>query len=55
MSFIAAAAPFDLTPSDLKTASLPAHRAAKDEGGDGCFWQYVISASVKFLATKAGL
>ena len=35
MSFIAAPAPFDDTPSDLKTASLPAHLAAKDEEGLG--------------------
>ena len=35
MSFIAAAAPFEATPRDLKTASLPTQRAANDEGGDG--------------------
>lgn len=35
MSFIAAAAPFDLIPSDLNTASLPAQRAAKDDAGEG--------------------
>ena len=35
ISFMAAAAPFDLTPRDLKTASLPTQRAANDEGGEG--------------------
>ena len=35
MSFMAAAAPLDFTPSDLNTASLPTQRAANDEGGDG--------------------
>lgn len=39
MSFIAAPAPLDDTPSDLKTASLPAHRAAKDAAGFGWDWQ----------------
>ena len=35
MSFIAAAAPFEEVPSDLKIASFPTQRAAKEEGGDG--------------------
>ena len=35
MSFIGAAAPLDDTPSDLKTASLPTQRAAKDASGEG--------------------
>ena len=35
MSFITAAAPFEDMPSDLKTASFPTQRAAKEEGGDG--------------------
>lgn len=36
MSFIAAEAPFDDTPKDLNTASLPAQRAAKEDWGEGC-------------------
>ena len=55
MSFMAAAAPFDLTPSALKTASLPAQRAANDDAGDGCFWQYDTSFSVKLRSTNVGL
>lgn len=55
MSFIAAAAPLDATPSDLKTASFPAQRAANDAVGDGCERQYAISASVKLRETKVGL
>lgn len=35
MSFMAAAAPLELTPNDLKTASLPTQRAANDAAGDG--------------------
>lgn len=35
MSFMAAAAPFDATPRALKTASLPAQRAANDGEGEG--------------------
>jgi hypothetical protein len=35
ISFMAAAAPWDLTPKDLKTASLPTQRAAKEDGGEG--------------------
>ncbi len=54
MSFIAAAAPFDGTPSDLKTASLPTQRAANDAAGEGCAWQYTTSASVKLRATNVG-
>lgn len=55
MSFIAAAAPLDATPNDLKTASLPTQRAANDDGGDGWALQYAISASVKLRATNVGL
>jgi len=54
MSLIAAPAPFDDTPSDLKTASFPAHRAANEEAGEHCEWQYVILASVKLQSTKVG-
>lgn len=35
MSIIAAPAPFEGTPNALKTASLPAHRAAKEASGTG--------------------
>ena len=35
MSFKGAAAPKDRTPSDLKTASLPAQRAANEDAGKG--------------------
>ena len=42
-------------PSALKTASLPAQRAANDDAGDGCFWQYDTSLSVKLRATNVGL
>ena len=52
MSFIGAAAPLELTPRALKTASFPTQRAANDEGGDGCDRQYAISASVKLRETK---
>lgn len=54
MSFIAAAAPLDATPSDLNTASLPTQRAANDEGGEGCERQYAISASVKLRSRNVG-
>lgn len=52
MSFMAAAAPLDATPSALKTASFPAQRAANDDDGEGCAWQYLISPSVKLRETK---
>src|SRR5579872_1783401 len=55
ISYIAAPAPLEATPRDLKTASFPAHRAANDECGDGCDLQYAISASEKFLSTNVGL
>lgn len=55
MSFIAAAAPLEETPSDLKTASFPAQRAANEDSAEGCARQYEISASVKFLVTNVGL
>lgn len=54
MSLIAAPAPLDATPSDLNTASLPAHRAANDALGAGCARQYAISASVKLRDTNVG-
>ena len=54
MSFIAAAAPLDATPSDLNTASLPTQRAANDDAGEGCARQYAISASVKLRSTNVG-
>lgn len=47
ISFIAAPAPLEETPSDLNTASLPTHRAANDAWNDGWARQYAISASVK--------
>lgn len=52
---MAAPAPLERTLSDLKTASLPAQRAAKDEAGDGCSLQYAISDGVKLRDTKVGL
>jgi len=54
MSFIAAPALFDDTPSDLKMASFPAHRAANEEAGEHCEQRYVISASMKLRSTKVG-
>jgi hypothetical protein len=39
ISLMAAAAPLDLTPNALKTASLPTQQAANDEDGDGWDWQ----------------
>lgn len=47
ISFIAAPAPLEETPSDLNTASLPTQRAANDAWNDGWARQYAISASVK--------
>lgn len=52
---MAAAAPLDATPRDLKTASLPAHLAANEAAGLGWALQYAISSLVKFRDTKVGL
>ena len=47
ISFMAAPAPLEETPSDLNTASLPTQRPAKDAWKDGWARQYAISAVVK--------
>src|SRR5258707_6531974 len=52
ISFIAAPAPLEETPSDLNTASLPTQRAANDARKDGWARQYAISASVKLREMK---
>jgi hypothetical protein len=51
---MAAAAPLDFTLSDLKTASFPAQRAAKEEDGDSWERQYAISSGVKLRDTNVG-
>lgn len=54
MSSMAAAAPLDFTPSDLKMASFPTHCTVKDKGGEGWAWQYSISSGVNVRVTNVG-